>query len=67
MKSVSLECAGVFPRSNSLLSWLMWPRTKHSKKPDAMYTLIEEASPGPYLELFARERRPGWAAWGNEV
>jgi hypothetical protein len=24
-------------------------------------------SPGPYLELFARERRPNWHAWGNEV
>src|SRR5262245_52757471 len=44
-----------------------WPRLPHSVKPSEFYTLVEEASPGPYLELFARERRPGWAAWGNEV
>jgi N6-adenosine-specific RNA methylase IME4 len=24
-------------------------------------------SPGPYLELFAREKRLGWHSWGNEV
>jgi N6-adenosine-specific RNA methylase IME4 len=22
---------------------------------------------GPYLELFARQQRPGWTAWGNET
>ena len=24
-------------------------------------------SDGPYLELFARQNRPGWTALGNEV
>ncbi len=36
----------------------------HSAKPAAMYDLIESASPGPYLELFARQPRLGWDAWG---
>jgi N6-adenosine-specific RNA methylase IME4 len=40
---------------------------KHSAKPDASLDLVERASPGPYLELFARRRRFGWDAWGNEV
>lgn len=39
----------------------------HSKKPDYFHDLIESVSPGNYLELFARQRRNGWAAWGNEV
>jgi N6-adenosine-specific RNA methylase IME4 len=39
----------------------------HSVKPEASYALIERASPGPYLELFARQRREGWHAWGDEV
>jgi N6-adenosine-specific RNA methylase IME4 len=43
------------------------PRTPHSVKPDAFYSLIEECSPGPYLELFARRTRPGWSVWGNQV
>lgn len=39
----------------------------HSAKPDGSYDLIERASPGPYLELFARRRRFGWHHWGDEV
>lgn len=40
----------------------------HSEKPEKFYTdVIEKASPGPYLELFARRRRPGWRAWGNQL
>ena len=42
-------------------------KREHSRKPDQQYTLIEQCSPGPYLELFARERVPGWTQWGNEV
>jgi N6-adenosine-specific RNA methylase IME4 len=39
----------------------------HSSKPDAFLDLIEEISPGPYLELFARRQRLGWDTWGNEA
>lgn len=45
----------------------LWPRLPHSVKPGAFYDLVEEASPGPYLEMFARQTRLGWSAWGNEV
>ncbi|NLX03525.1 MAG: S-adenosylmethionine-binding protein [Phycisphaerae bacterium] len=41
-------------------------KREHSRKPDEIYDLIEACSPGPYLELFARFRRPGWGQWGNE-
>lgn len=41
-------------------------KREHSRKPDEFYDLIEACSPGPYLELFARFRRPGWHQWGNE-
>jgi len=42
-------------------------KREHSRKPDEIYKLIEECSPGPYLELFARERVEGWTQWGDEV
>lgn len=42
------------------------PKREHSRKPDEFYQLIESCSPGPYLELFARFRQPGWDQWGNE-
>ena len=43
------------------------PRAPHSVKPDFFYDLIEEQSPGPYLELFARRPRAGWDQWGNQI
>jgi N6-adenosine-specific RNA methylase IME4 len=38
----------------------------HSAKPDGSLDLIERASPGPYVELFARRARFGWDYWGDE-
>jgi N6-adenosine-specific RNA methylase IME4 len=48
-------------------SWFEAPVTDHSRKPDRAYTLIEAMYSGPYVELFARQTRPGWTAWGNEI
>lgn len=42
-------------------------KREHSRKPDQLYDIIEDCSPGPYLELFARHPRVGWKQWGNEV
>lgn len=41
-------------------------KREHSRKPDEIYDLIESCSPGPYLEVFARFRRPSWNQRGNE-
>lgn len=41
-------------------------KREHSRKPDDLYDLIEQCSPGPYLELFARHPRSGWFQWGDE-
>jgi N6-adenosine-specific RNA methylase IME4 len=43
------------------------PRREHSRKPDCVHERIERLVAGPYLELFARQRRPGWTCWGNET
>jgi N6-adenosine-specific RNA methylase IME4 len=40
---------------------------EHSRKPAAMHDLIEQCSPGPWVELFARTRMAGWTQWGNEL
>lgn len=45
---------------------LLTRKREHSRKPDELYDIIEACSPGPYLELFARHPRRGWAQWGNE-
>lgn len=43
------------------------PRREHSRKPDCVHERIERLVAGPYLELFARQSRPGWTTWGNEA
>jgi N6-adenosine-specific RNA methylase IME4 len=43
------------------------PRREHSRKPDGIHERIERLVAGPYLELFARQRRQGWDVWGNEI
>ena len=52
--------------ARSIVNMIETRKREHSRKPDEQYDLIEAASPGPYLEMFARYARPGWAAWGNE-
>ena len=42
-------------------------KREHSRKPDELYDIIEECSPGPYLEMFARGAREKWAVWGNQA
>lgn len=42
-------------------------KQEHSRKPVALYEIIEACSPGPWLELFARGSRPGWTTWGNQA
>ena len=39
----------------------------HSRKPISAYRIIEAKTASPRLEMFARARRAGWDAWGNEV
>lgn len=46
--------------------WWVWPRRGHSAKPEAFLDLVEQVSPGPYVELFARRARFGWDYWGDQ-
>lgn len=49
-------------------SILATPLREHSRKPDESYEIIERLYPDcSYIELFARTKRDGWDAWGNEV
>jgi N6-adenosine-specific RNA methylase IME4 len=53
-------------------TWFNWKRPyidgkpAHSVKPDGALDLIEQVSPGPYVELFARRARFGWDYWGDQ-
>ena len=54
--------------ANRPSSVIQAPRRDHSRKPDEAYELIERMYPDlPKIELFARQARGGWAAWGNQA
>lgn len=42
-------------------------KSEHSRKPRVFHELIERCSPGPFLELFAREPVDNWTQWGDEL
>jgi N6-adenosine-specific RNA methylase IME4 len=49
-------------------SVIVAPIGVHSEKPRVFYDLVEKlAGEGPYAELFARKRRDGWSAFGNQL
>lgn len=42
-------------------------KQEHSWKPEEQYRIIEACSPSPFIELFARRKRPGWTCWGDQA
>lgn len=55
-------------RSHRVHQVIEAPFEGHSKKPDeTRRRIVELLGDVPRLELFARDRAPGWDAWGNEV
>jgi N6-adenosine-specific RNA methylase IME4 len=58
-------------------NWFESPRQRHSAKPPQFHQLVMAASPGEYLELFTRCRKPhdcqcskcryGWATYGDQA
>jgi N6-adenosine-specific RNA methylase IME4 len=54
-------------RGKDVRKLVVEPRREHSRKPDDVRERIERLVDGPYLELFARETKPNWHCWGNQV
>lgn len=54
-------------KSKSVRQLIVTPIREHSQKPDEIYGRIERLVEGPYLEIFARQRREGWSAIGNGI
>lgn len=44
-----------------------WPRGRHSEKPSEFYAMVENLSPEPRLDMYARVQRDGWHSWGDEI
>tara|TARA_R100000329_G_scaffold151315_1_gene146953 strand:- start:2323 stop:2931 length:609 start_codon:yes stop_codon:yes gene_type:complete len=74
MKSSEICLLGVkgtmskYKQANNIESLVIAERTKHSKKPQEVRNRIELLFGDlPRIELFARDKTPGWDVWGNEV
>jgi N6-adenosine-specific RNA methylase IME4 len=53
------------PTERRQVNWFMAGKSAHSVKPAKFFEVVHAVSPGPYLELFAREPRLGWDSWGK--
>lgn len=54
--------------SKKVFQLIISPLQEHSKKPaEARKRIVELLGDLPRIELFARQRSPGWDAWENEV
>jgi len=42
------------------------PNREHSRKPDEFYKMVDSLCIGRKLDYFSREKREGWAQYGNE-
>lgn len=63
-----LGIKGVMPRELHTSQIIFSAIRRHSQKPQEQYDKIERLYPNRrYLELFARHKRDGWDAWGNEI
>lgn len=58
---------GVMKKDQGVRELIVSPVSQHSRKPAETHERIERLFDGPYLEMFSRENRPGWSAWGNET
>lgn len=60
---------GVPPESVRIPSVVFAERTKtHSEKPKIFYEIIEKYYPAKLkIEMFARNKRDGWTAWGDSI
>lgn len=55
-------------RSAGVHQFIISPVEEHSKKPDVTRDkIVELAGDLSRVELFARQKTPGWDVWGNEV
>lgn len=59
--------ARTLPAGRRQVNLLATRKREHSRKPDELYDVVESCSPGPFIELFARGKRPNWSVWGHQA
>ncbi len=63
-----IACRGAPKTTKSVRSVIFGQVREHSRKPEEGYREAERLMPGARrADLFSRQRRAGWTAWGNEI
>ncbi len=58
----------LFKKSNTVRQLIESPRREHSRKPHQVRErIVDLLGDIPRVELFARQKTPGWDIWGNEL
>lgn len=55
------------PMAKNVRNLVVEPVRENSRKPEAIYTDVARLFDGPRLDLFSRQERPGWDAFGDEL
>jgi len=55
-------------KNNKVPQVIIEPLREHSRKPDiTRQRIVELMGDLPRVELFARQKKPGWEVWGNQI
>jgi len=52
---------------NGPVFWSPPEKRQHSSKPLGIHKWLSSQLNGPYLEIFARNSKPGWVCWGYDL
>lgn len=67
-RAAGISGGGISRVRKDIRRLIVSPRGRHSEKPEEARLRLEQLfGDVSRIELFARSRRPGWAAWGNQV
>jgi len=56
----------LFVDTNDFACCFEAPRREHSRKPDEFYDTVRRVTGGSRIDVFSREKREGFAQYGNE-
>lgn len=59
--------APVFTTTKDFMCCFDAPRREHSRKPDLFYDVVRRVTGGSRVDIFAREKRDGFATFGNQA
>ena len=64
---IGIKGKPIYKDNHAIRDIIHEPRREHSRKPEAFYQLVNDLCAGDKLDYFCREKREGWASYGNDT